>query len=738
MRQTVRMFATLMSLAAMCGGAWAQTPPPADSRPVEFTNDIMPLLSRLGCNTAACHGASQGRGGLQLSLFGGDAASDYAALTLTAPGRRINRVEPERSLLLAKITATVTHGGGARVQVGSPEHNLMSTWVAQRAPWGSDQSPHIVGISVNPAEYTLGKDAAAQLSVIATFSDGAQKDVTRDTLFHSRDAAVATVAEGGVVKAVDFGEAVLVASYLRRFAVVRVVVPQPQSTPWVDVPPNNRVDELVFAKLKKLGIPPSELCSDAEFVRRLYLDVIGTLPAPDQVRTFLADTDPQKRSKLIDQLLSRDEFADYWSLKWGDLLRIKSEYPVNVWPKAVQVYYRWLHDALQANKPFDQFVRELLTLNGSNFRCPPVNFFRAMPGRTPQAFAETTALVFMGARFNCVRCHAHPTETWTLDDEVGLAAFFAKVAIKPTNEWKEEIVYFNADGGVWHPRTKQLVKPKVLDGPPLDLGPEEDPRIPFAQWLTSPQNPWFAKNAVNRVWSWLLGRGIVDEPDDLRTTNPPENPELLDFLSQEFVSHQFDLRHIYRLILNSRTYQLSSSTNALNARDVAHFSHYRLKRLGAEELLDAVSQVTGSAEPFSSWIPVPALRLPNGYRATQLPDSDIDCTFLDTFGRPSRDTPYEGDRNADPTARQAMFLMSSDTLQWKIAGGERIKQWFAAQKSDADIIDETYLAALSRLPTDEERQKAAAFLTKHQAARVEAVQDLVWAVITTKEFLVNH
>jgi hypothetical protein len=319
-----------------------------------------------------------------------------------------------------------------------------------------------------------------------------------------------------------------------------------------------------------------------------------------------------------------------------------------------------------------------------------------------------------------------------------MAACFAKVALKATQEWKEEIVYFNADGAIWHPRTKQLVKPKVLGGAPLDLGPEEDPRTQFADWLTSPQNPWFAKNAVNRVWTWLLGRGIVHPADDFRSTNPPENPELLEYLSQELVSHQYDLQHIYRLILNSRTYQLSSAHQPLNEWDTAHFSHYPLKRLGAEQLLDAIDQVSGSTEPFTSWIPVPSLRLPTGYRATQLPDSDIDCTFLDVFGRPSRDTPYEGDRNSDATARQAMFFISSDQLQWKIAGGQRMRQWLEAQKTDAEIIDEIYLAALTRLPTDPERQKATEYLTAHQAARAEALQDLMWTVLSTKEFIVNH
>ncbi len=460
MRQSIYSLAALTLVAVVHVCARGAEPSTAAGRPLNFTNDVMPLLSRLGCSQSACHGSLRGKGGLQFSLFGGDAASDYAALTLTAPGRRVNKVEPEKSLLLAKTTATIPHGGGAKVPVGSPDYNILLNWVVQRTPWGNAQDPKIVGISVTPDEYAVVKDAMQQLVVMASFSDGTQKDVTRDTLFKSSDAAIASVAEGGVVKAAEFGEATVVASYLRQFAVVRIVIPQPLPSPWTDVPANNRVDELVFAKLKKLGIPPSDLCTDQEFVRRVYLDVIGTLPTPDEVRAFLADADPQKRGKLIDQVLKRNEFADYWALKWGDLLRIKSEYPVNVWPKAVQVYYRWLHEVAAGQQAVRPVCPRVIDVGRQQLSQSSGKFLSGLPGRTPQAFAETTALVFMGARFNCVRCHAHPTETWTLDDDLGMAAYFAKVALKATQEWKEEIVYFNADGGIWHPRTKQLVKPQ--------------------------------------------------------------------------------------------------------------------------------------------------------------------------------------------------------------------------------------------------------------------------------------
>ena len=503
-------------------------------------------------------------------------------------------------------------------------------------------------------------------------------------------------------------------------------------------PPRNRIDELVFAKLKVLGIPPSGLCTDLEFLRRVSLDVIGTLPTAEEVRAFAADRNPAKRSVLIDRLLQRPEFAQFWAIKWGDLLRIKSEYPVNVWPKAVHAYHRWLRTRIAQNQPYDQFVRELLTSGGSNFRSPAANYFRAMPGRDPQSFAEATALVFMGMRMNCAHCHGHPTEPWTEDDNLGLAAFFSKVAFKPTQEWKEEIVYFLADGGLWHPRRKTLVKPKIPGGPTLELGLDVDPRVKFADWLTRRDNPWFATSIVNRVWYWLLGRGIVDPVDDLRTTNPPENPELLAYLRNELVDHAFDLKHIYRLILNSRVYQLASETTPLNENDVGHFSHYRLRRLTAEQLLDAVCQVTGSQESFTSWIPVPVLRLPAGQRAIQLPDSDIDSAFLDLFGRPSRDTAYEADRNCEAQPRQALYLVSSDDLEWKIAAGQRIKHLLESKLSDRDVVEEVYLAALARPPRDDEKTRAVAYLARNPAARAQSLQDLLWAVLTTKEFMVNH
>jgi hypothetical protein len=698
----------------------------------------MPLIAKLGCNASACHGTLMGKGGFRLSMFGADPEDDYAAITKLAHARLINRIEPRKSLLLLEATAGVPHAGGQRFPVGSREYELILSWITQGAPWASKKEPKLVSVKVAPEEQIIARGETQQLLATAVYSDGSRKDVTRLALYKPSDAKVATVDGGGKVQGVGCGESPIIVSYMRQMALARIVVPQLLPGPFPEIKANNKIDALVFAKLRKLGIPASDLCSDETFVRRAYLDVIGLVPTPDEARAFLSDADPQKRAKLIDRLLGRPEFADFWTLKWGDLLRIKSEYPVRVWPRGVQTYSQWVHDSIEQNYPYDRFVRELVVSTGSNFRDGPCNFYRAVSNKDPQTFGETVALLFMGIRMNCAHCHAHPYENWTLDDNVGLAAFFTKVAFKATNEWKEEIVFFNQWGTIAHPRTHAVVKPKFLGGDVLDLPREEDPRLKFADWLVSPQNPWFARNIVNRIWFWLLGRGIVHEPDDMRLTNAPENRELLDFLAQELTGHKYDLKHIYRLILNSKTYQLSSKPNDFNRSDTVHCSRYPVKRLGAEQLLDMISQVTDSPEVFTSWIPVPYLRMPNGSRAAQIPDGAIESAFLETFGRPPRDTPYECDRNVDATVRQALYRVSSDHLEGKLGGSKRVQRLCQAGKSDADVVNEIYLAALARWPKEDEKKKMVEYLVKNKAARVQAVQDLVWAILNTKESMFNH
>lgn len=703
-----------------------------------FERDVVPVFTKLGCNTAQCHGGAGGQGNFRLSLFGADPALDYESLARVAGGRRVSRSEPETSLVVEKALDRVAHRGGRRLESGQREHEVLLAWIKQGALWAGAAEPKLVSVQVAPKERILALGDRERIRATAEFSDGKRRDVTEEVSYTSSDSRVVAVDGTGKVQALGFGEALVLASYQRVSDVARIVVPRPLAQPFPKVAALNKIDELVHAKLRKLGLPPSEICTDEVFLRRLYLDLIGTLPTPDEVRAFLRDRNPRKRSVLIDRLMAREEFADHWALKWGDLLRIKSEFPVRVWPKGTQAYYRWVRQSLVENKPYDRFVREMLLATGSNFRHGAVNFFRANASKDPQTIAETTALLFMGVRLGCARCHGHPTESWGLEDNLGLAAFFGKVAFKATQEWKEEIVYVNRKGALRHPRTKEAVKPKLLGGEVLELAPEQDPRGKLADWLTSPKNPYFARSIANRVWSWFLGRGIVHEPDDLRPSNPPSNPELLAFLTAEVVRSRFDLRHLFRLILSSGTYQRSSKANEWNLDDDRHFSRYYLRRLSAEQLLDAIGAVTETSERYSSPIPEPYTNLPPGHRAVQLYDGDLSTPFLELFGRAARDTPYECERNLATSMRQELHLINSEHVQSRIAGSPRVRRWLQAKKSDAEIVDELYLLALSRLPKPEEKKKGLEYLGRDPRERAQAVEDLVWAVLNSTEFLFNH
>lgn len=514
--------------------------------------------------------------------------------------------------------------------------------------------------------------------------------------------------------------------------------PASREAAFADFATNGRIDELVLARLKQTGMPPSARCSDATFIRRVYLDVIGTLPTSWEVRKFLADRKPDKRAALIDELLSRREFADCWGLKWGDLLRVKSEFPCNLWPNAVQAYDRWIRDCLRANMPYDRFARELLTASGSNFRSPPANFYRAFQERAPVPIAENVALVFMGLRLH---------DAGLTDEQIlGFAAFFAKVGYKSTDEWKEEIVYFKPDGKLTGANTNRIVQPTPLGGKPFALRPDDDPRVVFADWLTAPGNPWFARNIVNRIWFWLLGRGIVHEPDDMKRENLPWSPELLAYLEKELVAQHYDLKHIYRLILNSSAYQLDSRPNAWNAADEKGFSHYRIRRLDAEPLLDAVNQVTGGTEKYTSAIPEPFTVLPPDQRAIALADGSIESPFLELFGRPPRNTSFESERGTAPSVFQAQHLLNSSHIQGKIARSRVIQQIAdgtaapprAKDGAKRDPVEELYLRILSRFPTEEEKQIADRYMKASGRRVSDGACDLVWALINTKEFSLKH
>jgi Protein of unknown function (DUF1553)/Protein of unknown function (DUF1549) len=468
--------------------------------------------------------------------------------------------------------------------------------------------------------------------------------------------------------------------------------------------PTSKIDQLVFAHLKQLQIEPAALSSDSVFLRRVFLDTVGILPTPEEAREFLADTNPAKRSALIDRLLARPEFADYWANKWCDLLRVKAEFPINLWPNAAQAYHHWIRASIAANKPYDQFVRQLLTESGSNFRNAPVNFYRAMQNRTPQGIAQSAALTFMGTR----------AEKWPAAQLAGMAAFFSRVGFKETGEWKEEIVFFD-------PAKPAAAQAQLPDGTEIKLAPDQDPREAFASWLTSPKNPWFARAIVNRAWYWVLGRGIIQEPDDIRADNPPENPELLAYLEHELLASNYDLKQIYRLILNSQVYQLSPVPRSDRPDAAAHFAYYPLRRLDAETLIDAINQITGTGETYSSAIPEPYTFMPDDQRATALPDGSITSAFLELFGRPPRDTGIEAERNNRLTDAQRLHLLNSSHILNKLQQGPKLRNLARTPRA-------LYLAILSRYPTDDEMKLI---------ARMQPV-DIAWALINSTEFLYRH
>jgi hypothetical protein len=492
--------------------------------------------------------------------------------------------------------------------------------------------------------------------------------------------------------------------------------------------PRTKIDELILIRLKRLNIQPANLCSDAVFVRRAFLDAIGTLPSGQEARSFLSDQDPNKRSALVDRLLERQEFADYWAMKWSDLLRVKSEFPINLWPNAVQAYHRWIRTSLKENLPYDKFVREMLTASGSNFREPPVNFYRAVQSKEPQAIAQAVALTFMGTR----------AEKWPKERLAGMAAFFSLISYKPTAEWKEEIVSFDLNKAVTEAAAGKLPAAVFPDGKAARLSPNQDPREVFANWLLTSENPWFARNIVNRIWFWLLGRGIIHVVDDIRPDNPPSNPELLAYLERELVAAHFDVKRIYRLILNSQTYQLSSIAKTDRSEGAVNFAFYQLRRLDAEVLIDAICQVTGSTEQYSSPIPEPYTFIPEDQRSISLADGSITSSFLDMFGRAPRDTGLESERINRPTADQQLHLLNSSHIQLKIQQSAKLRSLMQPGGNPRAPIDAVYLAILSRLPTDEELRAVGAYFQKVTGNKWPAVVDLAWALINTSEFLFRH
>lgn len=698
----------------------------AASETPSFRNDVLPVMSKVGCNSGACHGAAAGRNGFRLSLRGYDPEGDYLALTREALGRRIVKTAPAHSLMLLKPTLTITHGGGKRFEVGSPEYQIIADWIAAGTPPPADSDPQVEHIAVFPARILMQPGAQLQLQVKARYSNGMERDVTRWVKYSSAHESVASVDDQGMVKTRGSGEAAVSVWYASKVSFARVTVPFAHDlaeSVFQKTDRFNYIDDLVLEKLQELRIAPSALCTDEEFLRRVHLDTIGVLPTPTEVKSFLADARPDKRRRLIEELLKRPEFVDYWTYKWSDLLLVSSR---KLQRNAVWSYYHWVRQGVAENKPWDRFAREVVTATGNTLHNGAANYF--VLHKDPIEVTENMSQTFLGMSITCARCHNHPLEKWTQNQYYGMANLFARVSLKNGTEAGEVTVVTSSMGDLTHPRLGKPMLPQPLEGEPLGLDSSKDRRLHLAEWLTSARNPYFARAIVNRVWANFMGRGLVDPVDDLRATNPASNEELFQALTEDFVRRGFDIQHLIRTILQSATYQRSSRTNESNADDDRYYSHYLIRRLPAEVILDAISQVTRIPEEFEGY--------PLGTRALQLADSQVESYFLSSFGRPPRAVTCECERQDDSNITQALHIINGKTLNDKLrASANLIDQLVQSASSDEALVEEIYLAALSRRPTAEEMGalKPAAAERDRQT-----LEDLLWAVLTSREFLFNH
>ncbi|MCG3129695.1 MAG: hypothetical protein FLDDKLPJ_00430 [Phycisphaerae bacterium] len=701
----------------------------ATMRPrTSFRNDVLPVFMKAGCNTGGCHGSAEGKEGFRLSLFGFEPEKDYVSLTRDMSTRRIELAHPRASLLLRKPLGEAEHGGGQRLASEGELSATIQRWIEERAPDDLADTPTLTGVELLPSRCVLvGTGVPQQLIVRATYSDGTDRDVTSLAVYDSSDPLSATVSAQGRVLSGQKGEAYVMARF-GSFAVVTqlLVLGEGSGYAWTVPPTSHPVDEAIYAKLRTMQVLPSGPASDETFVRRAYLDVLGVLPSVEETTTFLADPSPTKRADLIDRLLTRPEFVDVWAMKWAELLRIESG-SKRLSFKAMHSYNDWLREALRDNVPIDRLVRELLTAEGGNFSNPATNFH--LVETSPTLMAEHVAQVFAGIRIQCAQCHNHPFERWTQDDYYGFAAFFAQVGRKSPDDPRETVVYNTGGGEVAHARTGQAMRPRFLGGQTPEVA-GRDRRAALAEWLTAPDNPYFASSFVDRVWAHFFGRGLVDPPDDVRVSNPPSHPQLRADLARRFVESGYDLRGLVRLICTSATYQASSEANATNAADERNFSHAAVRRLPAEVLLDAVCQVTQVPEKFAG--------LPSGSRATQVADAQSGSFFLSVFGRPARLSACTCERRDEPTLSQALHLINGATLTSKLSDpGGKVAQHAAAGTPFDAVLDEAYLSALCRRPTDTER---AALRSAYDAApdKRQALEDLYWAILNSTEFIFNH
>ncbi len=734
-----------------------------------FRNTIQPILTRYGCAMGACHGAAAGQGGFRLSLRGFDDEGDWLSITRSANGRRLTLEDPARSLFLLKAVKAVPHKGDKRFEVNSPEYKAIADWIAAGAPGPKADDPRIVSLSVSEPHLVTQAGKSVPLKVTAKFSDGHSEDVTRWCKYNATNASVATVDDNGLIKTTGSGEATVSAWYLSLLSVTTVTVPQPgklDAAAFAVLKPRNFIDEHVLTKLRELNIPPSGRATDAEFLRRAFLDTIGVLPTPEEAKAFLEEPDtdvgalakvrndssantpdprvlanaPTKRDRVIDALLKRPEFVDYWSHRWSDLFLVNGD---KLMPQAMWSYYNWIRRHVAANTPWDAMVRDLITATGSTLEHGGANFF--VLNDEPTKCAETVSVAFMGTSIACAKCHNHPMEKWTYDQYYAFANLFARVRTKNGTQADERVLFSDTQGDLVAPLTGKPQPPRPLDAlQPVSMTSTEDRRITLANWLTSADNKLFQRAIVNRVWANFFGSGLVEAVDDLRVTNPASNEPLFAAACEHLVKQKFDLKALMRTILQSETYQRSSITLPENITDLRYGSHYVPRRLKAEVLLDTVSQVTAAPTTFKidrrNANRGTADAYPMGFRALQLPDSNIASYFLKSFGRADRVATCECERTNEPSMAQALHIANGETLNQKLAQKDnRLDALLTSKQPDGKIIEETYLLTLTRAPTDRELEKATAMLTtaKPEDRRV-TLEDLFWSLMSSKEFLFNH
>lgn len=719
---------------------------------VRFGTDVVPILTKLGCNGGGCHGKATGQNGFKLSLLGFEPELDYESLVSEGKGRRLSLSDPDRSLLLLKAVSRVPHGGGRRLDERSDEYQLLRSWIAKGAPAPRDDDPQLVRIELSPSDGLLSPQSSQQLRVRAFFSNGSQRDVTRQAVYQSNEPSIASVEHDGLVKTgAQHGLVSVMARFGEQIATYHAAVPLTTDAEQraniaaqltkLDASrlasdgssPVNPADRFLFKQWRRLGVMPSAPTDDATFIRRASLDLCGTLPTSEEVSEYLADTRRDKRQRLIDRLLDRPEYASYFALKWADILQNRGAgYSTSKQRASTTLFLGWIRDSIAANKPFDQFVTEILTASGSQYENPPALWYRTV--RKSPEYVESIAQAFLGVRIQCAQCHHHPTERWSQADYYGLAAVFGRLGRKggfadaevPT----DEIIFLKEHGEVRHPRTGMVLAPRPLGGTEFSLQSQDDPRTELARWMTSRENPFFARTMANRMWAHFLGRGIVHPIDDARSTNPPSNPELLDALAQDFGDSGFDVKQLIRTITLSYAYGLESAPQAGNKGDSQTFSRFYPRRLTAEVLLDAISQVLDVPTNFNG--------VPTGTRAIDLPDENIAAHFLDVFGRPGRMSACECERVDSPALTQALELVNSTEIQRKLTAKPSYAQRLAeSNKSPTELTNEVFLRLLGRAPRLPELQAAIEFFTA-EPDRAEACRSLLWSLLATNEFLFNH